>query len=559
MKTLPPKLILSQFLYQQANIPADDVQSLFQCIGAHDSLTAFMTISENLLQILPWLCIIDQELWKKEKINKWLVVCRAILVHQEYLGEKISDFRASNSGNRNGPMFGFIHECPLYSSLWATPAPGGVSDEILTYLQAIFIHASVCFQLYQKEKRDKKYDAIVSQYSLLIRKLGYNRKIAALLIDFSAPLNNINTFHDAIETSIEQSIDKDDSGTQLLLIIERLAAYSLGLRGGYTRSKNKKKLCPAKVTKATPDEPSDGLAIPLVPTIDICHSTVDESEAKEAFMQGCSPDEAYGGPTFFAENTFLEDEKISLVAKVMQTRNRHRHIANSNQLLPTKWPRFNYHDAFHLFKALDRLIKGEIPGMVLDQEKREVLAALIGIMYFTSSDFSRAIETHVCQRVKQLPQSISQNAVYICLADRIIALAAPDLQQRRKAKAAWKYLLEPVAQHILLPASNLFLLLTEGAIKRGLEKMKKRCVRLFADGCQDSMKSELHSFIDRINQESRTRLTAHRIASHLMQLTADHCQDPADAALIYGECPTGATKTSLYYYAPKVEHLQSKY
>lgn len=546
----PQQIKLIDYLAQQEGLSSDDISTLLRSIEAHDLLTAFRTVSQNLPRVLPWLVTIDPKVWSQEKIDLWVTICRAIEAHHETLQKLIPDFGTVNDERKNGPLHGSIKDYPLYCALWTNPGKG-VRKEAFYYLQALFIHAQECFRIYNA-KLDKSYKSVVTGSSRLIRQLGHRRKLVSNFNDFPSDLLPIDHFHLSIKAILDRPEFADND---LLVIIERLAAYSLGLRGGYTRTRSKN-LRPALVTKVQQGDPLDE----SLPGITIRHSSLESEEADEAYAQGCAPDEACAGPQFFAQDEFIqEDGGLSLVAKIMQTKNLHRHLACANQQLPPRWDRINYQDTSQFFTGIKHLIEGKHPDITKDRENGNfALAGLLAIMYWTSSLYDRAIKTRICHTVDQFPKSIDPNTIYIACKDQILALAPPELNQRRKASATWQLYLEPVAKFITLPMGSLFQQQASNWLDIVSKEIKKRSIRLFPERGQD-LKAAIKDFLKKINSTSKTRLTEKRIASHMIQLTGDQSQDSADAAFIFGRYPPAGQRTSLYYYAPQITLLQATY
>jgi len=538
---------LAEYLEQKEGIDKKQTLELLVLVEANEELRALVEIALNLEKILPLLTCIDPDKWAVDQVGVWVCICKQIFIHRYELSKRVQGIWRETNETKT-PIAGFITRFPLYTSFWREMATHDCQAVLL--LQAHFINC--CSAYRELEKGGKKYGSIKAQASLMIRRIRQEDDDGDDFVLSLLPLTplDVNAFRRLAEKQLI-NLPSDEKEKRSFEVIERMLAYAQKLRGGHVRVGLRK--ISARVIKQKQDPESD---IEISFKQVITSSNVEGGEEKEAHNLGCYRGEVFNGSQVaIISDGFGKNEGGTAIQQVLRAKSYSRYLATNNQQLPQSWERLSLHDVVQIFKSIEKMLARKfMRELDLGQE----LAALIGIVYWTSSPLKKALEARVCRSVDDLPKNIKPEQVFYCMRENVWGVGAPNLEQRKLGDAEWQAYLEQ-SQSILILRMPLsaFKSMKPWLNRRSRGILSKS--RPIFGGKTERILDQLNTFIKAVNKTQYTRLTAHRISMHLFQVLSDRCADTADASMITGREPPHGQGAALYYYAPKVSYLEGAY
>jgi hypothetical protein len=544
---------------QSQHIYKSTLRALLSAINAHPDLIAFEKINNNLLHILPLLPKILPQGWQEEEINQWLSLCQLIEQAKPSIQKDYEKFSYQRAGGGN-PLHGFIGIYPLYSALWSSPPTPETSDAYF-HLQAHFINAYSCF-MQLTETQNKNYQSVIRETSLALRVMHQNALFEELLLLLPERPTELKEFTKLTGDLLHKYGVSTEINTRLIPL-HRMLDFAFKKRGGNSKERRKSpyQRVAKQVSKKTIAIESDIEGQKTIQTAIIEASDITKNEATESIHHGCDADESFSGATYAAEKKPSKYKKIGETPETgfLQLHKKFRYFATLNQNLHHRWERLNIHDVLQLIQWILKLSQGNAENMALTEENQIQLACLVATMYWTASPVERASQTILLKSIRNLPGTVTYGYVYLCLEEKAWAMPLIQHDNCRHAEPKWKADLEPIDKKILLPVSNLCLEIMQPWLSKRRNFLKKKKGEPLFTIDTALLEVLLKKFTHQVNKQHFTRLTPLRIASHIDQVLADRCKDSAEAMITFAKLPPTGQKTSLYYYAPRLNQLQEQY
>ena len=546
-------LTLANILSDRGGIPAAVTQDFLDAIDAPHDLKAFKWIVDNLEGIIHNLIDINPNRWSFDRVSgsiRVITTCQRLAENDTKL---IEQYGLITKGKYLG-LRGHVSQYPLYCSL-RYPLPNSTFQVQHQLLQAHFINA--CAQFKEWETENKPYGSSRKTTSLLIRRIALKfRLISFLRLLPLTPLTPQDFANDITSTVDTTELEEFESTS--LDTIRLMLDYTIGNKTPYTQNRQSGFGVHSRNIEIL-DDPHDIREIIDHPDRKLIYnSDLSNKEAYDLYLHGCSGEERLTSTQMVADKRpLIVDKGLSPATQAYRTRARNRSIATANQLLPQRWDRLNLHDVAHLLHGVKDLIKGHFTKLSLNQYDRTQIAAIITVMYWTSSPIDRALKARISRSIKDLPKNIYQGDLFYCLKERVWVIGQIHLEHRRQVEDGWEDKLRPVNNYIIVPCDPRVSSLLWHWLPEVIKRINKNSKPMFP--IPQNVRERIKSFLSLVNKQRQTRLTPYRISTHLFNLLADNAGDVGDAAILTGRKLSTGQITALYYYAPKSRRLQEIY
>ncbi|CAM3796426.1 hypothetical protein VRRI112168_00730 [Vreelandella rituensis] len=240
----------------------------------------------------------------------------------------------------------------------------------------------------------------------------------------------------------------------------------------------------------------------------------------------------------------------SSLQAVFRARSQQTFLDKAAQLLPGRWEQLSSFDLCQLMQQLSQHPKAA---------QRRQLGCVIGLLLMTGRSLESVLNAQIVKRHKWIPNAITDQSIYVRHGDQFWVSGIYRPENSRQLTGEWPHHMRKTQKHMALPIVPFCWQLMGNHAHHIAQKVKKRSVSLFANDDRAQLESELKSLLTETNRKTGSRLTAHRLSTHLFNTLNQGDADLTAACLITARVPSFGQQASLYYYAPSAEHLTQRY
>lgn len=222
----------------------------------------------------------------------------------------------------------------------------------------------------------------------------------------------------------------------------------------------------------------------------------------------------------------------------------------SAQLLPGRWEQLSAFDLYQLMQRLSQLNSGQ----------RRRIGCVIGLLLTTGRGLNSVLDAQVLPMNKKAPSTIDEQSIIVMHGDSpgwLSGILRPE--NSRQMTGEWPKHMRTTQASLTLPIPACIWQLIEGHASHIVRRVNKRALPLFHKDNRAELEKDVKALLSETNRKTGARLTVHRLGAHLFNMLNTGDADLTAACLITGRMPSSGQQTSLYYYAPSVEHIEQQY
>lgn len=537
------------------SIQPSQLIALLKCIEAPDSLQEFGTVAYNLQYILPFLLQTSPRQFHSDDLSSWINICTIIVQNRAELNATIPQFYLAG---RKRPKTGIIQEYPLYYSLWPPPA-SEVTASFFYHLQAHVVSAVNQFKSTEFTSKKEGFADIRRKLSNILRNHLVGDLYHQLYNILPPPPLTTQELNSTIANILTSRTE--DEITPTLNDFSRLLDFALGQRVERSHKLRHPLLgnSEKKIVHLQYEDPD--AEIPKPSSTTIRSLSVSKKVIANAALRGEALDEFIDETVCWYSSEPLQSKKgESYSLNNLKTKTKHRYIAAGNQMLPHQWDRLNLYEIVHLTWICHTLSQGGLKGIEISGIVQKQLAALLAIMYWISKPLHIAKQTQYHRKgVSLLSRTYPQNVILHILAQNANwVIPLPQLESRRKMCKNEAPYLRKTAKKVILPMSTLpYRFIMPCAVRA--PRYKNNPDNFIFPQRGPKLDNLLREVLSKYNAKLNTRLTIFRITNHFKSYLSDELNDHTESAVCLGEYPPTGQQASIYYAAPKMRYLQTKY
>lgn len=220
------------------------------------------------------------------------------------------------------------------------------------------------------------------------------------------------------------------------------------------------------------------------------------------------------------------------------------------QLLPGRWEQLSAFDLYQLMQQLNQL----------NSSKHRRIGCVIGLLLTTGRSLDSVLDAQVLPCKKKITGAIDEQSIIVIHGDHpcwASGILRPE--GSRHMTGEWPKHMRVTQPHMRLPIPSFSWQLIQEHATHIARRVNKRALPLFNKDNRAELASDLKTLLSETNRKTGSRLTAHRLGTHLFNILNTGDADLTAACLITARMPSFGQQASLYYYAPSILSLEQHY